>query len=155
MYDGPIPADFGNIEEWLLHYLYHHPNDKHSTQSLREELDQVLSDEPSQLEECNRLRRLMRAPALSAVEYAAQRKPELTAVQRAVETLIKEGWAKGERGADDRGVIFFSEIDLSGSGTKEAIRRMRAKEESVTAPRSFESSLREARRRAGLDRNEG
>ena len=30
MYDRPVPAGLGSIEEWILQHLYDHPNDKHS-----------------------------------------------------------------------------------------------------------------------------
>src|ERR1039458_6136979 len=127
MYDRPVPAGLGSIEDWLLQYIYDHPNDKHLTISLLQILDQVLKDEPSQLEECNRLRKIMSAPALSAEEYAAHRKPERSAVQRAVETLIREGWANGKRNSDGEGV-FFEGLNLTGKGEREALNRARDKE---------------------------
>lgn len=93
MYDRPVPTGLGSIEDWILQYLYDRPNDKHSTLSLLQQLDQVLRDEPSRFEECNRIRGIMGAAPFSVDEYAAERKPTRGAVQRAVETLIREGWA--------------------------------------------------------------
>lgn len=155
MYDSPVPAGLGSIDDWILQYTYDHPKDKHSTTSLLQQLDQVLRNEPSQLEECNRIKGIMGAPALSAEEYAAQRKPGLSAVQRAVETLIKHGWVKGKRDSDEAGVIFFGGIALTASGEREAISKKRDREAKETPHRSFENTLREARKRAGLDTNEG
>jgi hypothetical protein len=153
MYDRPIPADLGSIEDWILQYIYYHPKDKHSTISLLPQLDQVLRDEPSRLEECNDIRRMMRAAALSAEEYAANRKPERSAVQRAVETLIREGWANGEPNSDGEGV-FFEGLKLTRKGTREALNRAHQREVRKTPPRSSESTIREARKRAGLDEGE-
>jgi hypothetical protein len=65
----------------------------------------VLKTEPSQLDEYNRGKRIFGFPAITAEEYESLRKPELSAVQRAVETLIKEGWTKGKRGTDSQGVV--------------------------------------------------
>jgi hypothetical protein len=154
MYDRPVPADLGSIEDWILQYIYDHPKDKHSTVSLLQKLDQVLSGEPSRLEECNRLRGIMGAPALSAEEYAANRKPGRSAVQRAVETLIREGWANGKQNSDGAGV-FFEGLKLTGKGTREALNRAHTREAQKTPPRSYESTLREVRKRAGLDKDEG
>jgi hypothetical protein len=153
--DRPVPSGFLDIEDWLLHYIYHHPKENHSTHSLLQQLDSVLKAEPAQLDECNRRGALFGAPEITAEEYESLRKPELSGVQRAVETLIKEGWAKGKRDADVRGVVFFSGLDLTGRGTQEVIRRAREKEEEATPPRSFESTLREVRKRAGDKTNEG
>jgi hypothetical protein len=155
MYDSPIPAGLGNIEDWILQYTYGHPKIKHSTNSLLQRLDRVLRDEPSQLEECNRIKRLIGVPALSVEEYMLQRKPKLTAVQRAVETLIKHGWVKGKRDNDEAGVVFFSSISLTAKGEREAISREREREAKNTPHRSFENSLRDAHKRAGLDKDEG
>jgi hypothetical protein len=155
MYDSPVPASLGSIEDWILQYTYGHPNDKHSTTSLLQQLDQVLRNEPSQLEECNRIKGIMGAPALSAEEYAARRKPELSVVQRAVETLIKNGWVKGKRESDETGVVFFDGIALTASGEREAISRERERETKSTPHRSYENSLREARKHAGADKVEG
>jgi hypothetical protein len=141
MYDRPIPAGLGSIEDWLLQYIYDHPNDKHSTLSLMQQLDQVLKDEPSQLEECNRIRGIMGAAALSAEEYAALRKPERGVVQRAVETLIKERWANGKRTSDGAGVLFEG-LDLTRKGTSEALNRARDKESREAPDRSPESIIR-------------
>lgn len=145
--DRPVPVGFGDIEDWILHHIYHHPKDNHSTHSLLQQLDSVLKAEPSQLDECNRLKGIFRASNITAEEYAALRNPKLNAVQRDVETLIKEGWAKGKRDTDVQGVVFFSNLDLTSSGTREAIRRAREKEEKENPPRSFESTLREVRKR--------
>jgi hypothetical protein len=146
--DSPVPVGFLDIEDWILHYIYHHPKDNHSTPSLLQRLDSVLKAEPSQLDECNRHKGLLGAPKITAEEYESLRNPVLSAVQKAVETLIKDGWAKGKRDTDVRGVVFFSGLDLTGNGTKEAIRRAREKEEKANPPRSFESRLREIRKRA-------
>lgn len=146
--DRPVPVGFLDIEDWILHYIYHHPKENHSTHSLLQQLDSVLKAEPSQLDECNRLKGVFGAASITAEEYEALRNPELSAVQRPVETLIKEGWAKGKRDTDVRGVVFFSGLDLTGSGTKEAIRRAREKEEKAKPPRSFESTVRDIRKRA-------
>jgi hypothetical protein len=146
--DRPVPVGFLDIEDWILHYIYHHPKDNHSTHSLLQQLDSVLKTESSQLDECNRRRGIFGSPKITAEEYESLRKPELSAVQRAVETLIKEGWAKGKRSTDAQGVVFFSGLDLAGSGTKEVIRRAREKEEKAKPPRSFESTVREIRKRA-------
>lgn len=154
MYDRPVPAGLGSIEDWLLQYLYDHPKDKHSTASLLEQLEQVLRGEPSQLEECNRIRGIMGAAALNAEEYATQRTPTRSAVQRAVESLIREGWANGNRNRDADGV-FFEGLKLTGKGTREALNRAHKMEEQKTPPRSYESTLREVRKRAGLDKDEG
>ena len=64
MYDRPVPTGLGSIEDWILQYLYDNPNEKHSTLSLLQQLDQVLRDEPSQFEECNRIRGIMGRSAL-------------------------------------------------------------------------------------------
>jgi len=57
-------------------------------------------------------------PSITAEEYASLRKLELSTVQRAVETLIKNGWANGKRGADAQGAVFFSGLDITNSGPK-------------------------------------
>jgi len=145
--DRPILFGFLDIEDWILHYTYHHPKENHSTHSLLQQLDLVLKAEPSQLDECNRRNGLLGAAPITAEEYVARRNPELAAMQRAVETLIKEGWTKGKRDSDVQGVVYFSGLDLTGSGTKETIRRAREKEEKAKPPRSFESTLREVRKR--------
>jgi hypothetical protein len=154
MYDRPIPASLGSIEDWLLQYIYDYPNERHSTISLLKQLDQVLRNEPSQFEECNRIRENMGFSAFNAEEYAAQRKPELCAVQRAVETLIKDGWVKGKRDSDNAGVVFFGGIALTPSGDREAISRKREREAKRIPTRSFENTVSEARKRAGLDKDE-
>jgi hypothetical protein len=146
--DRPVPVGFLDIEDWILHYIYHRPKERHSTHSLLQQLDSVVKAEPSQLDECNRLKGLLGAASITAEDYAALRKPELSTVQRAVETLIKDGLVKGKRDADVAGVAFFSGLDLTGSGTKETIRRAREKEEKAKPPRSFESTVREIRKRA-------
>jgi hypothetical protein len=111
VYDRPVPTGLGSIEDWLLQYIYDHPHHTHSTISLLQQLDQALRDEPSQLDECNRIRGIMGAAALSAEECAALRKPERGAVlvRDAVEIrLSRAEWAKtlefGDRNARERGL---------------------------------------------------
>lgn len=154
MYDRPVPAGLGRIEDWILQHLYDHPKDKHSTLSLLQQLDQVLRDEPSQLEECNRIRGVMGAQALSPEEYAAERKPTRGAVQRAVETLIRDGWANGKRNSDTEGV-FFEALELTNKGTREALTRANEKVKRESPPRSFESTVREIHERRRKEANEG
>jgi hypothetical protein len=154
MYDRPIPSGLGSIEDWILQHLYDHPNDKHSTLSLMQQLDQVLRDEPSQLEECNRIRGIMSAAPFSPEEYAAERTPTRGVVQRAVETLIREGWANGNRNRDADGV-FFEGLDLTGKGTREALGRANAKEKREAPDRSFEGTLRRIQERKRAEENAG
>jgi hypothetical protein len=154
MYDRPVPIGSGSIEAWILQYLYDRPNDKHSTLSLLQQLDQVLRDEPSQFEECNRIRRIMGATPFSVDEYAAERKPTRDAVQRAVETLIREGWANGKRNSDTKGV-FFESLDLTNKGTREALAQANDKVKRETPPKSFESTVREIHERKRKEANEG
>lgn len=155
MYDRPIPAGLGSIEDWILQYLYDHPNDKHSTLTLLPQLDQVLKNEPSQLEECNRLRGIMGGAApFTPEEYAAERAPTRGMVQRAVETLIREGWAKGKRNQDADGV-FFESLDLTGKGTREALSRANAKEKREAPDRSPEAIIRRIQEQRQKDADEG
>lgn len=153
--DFLVPAGFSTIEDWILRYIYDHPKEAHSTASLRRQLEAVLKSEPSQLAELNKHNKLFGAADITAKEYDSLTEPELSKVQRATETLIKDGWAKGKRDSDDAGVVFFAGIALTNSGEREAISRERQKEAQRTPPRSFESSLREVRKRAGLDKDEG
>lgn len=153
MYDRPVPRGLDSIEDWILQHLYDHPNDKHSTLSLLEQLDQVLRDEPSQFEECNRTREIMGAAPFTLEEYAAERKPTRGAVQRAVETLIREGWANGKRNSDTEGV-FFESLDLTNKGTREALARANDKVKRETPPRSFENTVREIHERKRKEANE-
>lgn len=141
--DRPVPVDFLNIEDWILNFIYHHPKEKHSTHSLLERLGSILRAEPSQLDECNRRNGIFGATQITAEEYESLRKPELSAVQRAVETLIKDGWANGKRDSDAQGAVFFSGLALTNSGTRETIRRARDKEKSANPPQSVESTIRE------------
>lgn len=150
--DRAVPVGFLDIEDWILHYIYHRPKERHSTHSLLQQLDSVLKAEPSQLDECNRLKGLLGAASVTAEEYAALRKPELSTVQRAVETLIKDGRVKGKRDADVADVVFFSSLDLTGNGTKETIRRVREKEEKEKPPRSFESIVRDIHKKRAEDK---
>lgn len=145
--DLHVPVGFWQIEDWVLYHIYHRPKENHSTHSLLQQLDSVLKAEPSQLDEYNRHKRVLGASSVPAEEYAALRNPKLSAVQRAIETLIQEGWAKGKRDTDVQGVVFFSGLDLTSSGTREAIRRAREKEVKAKPPRSFEGNVREARKR--------
>ncbi|MGA3161568.1 MAG: hypothetical protein ABSC77_10150 [Terracidiphilus sp.] len=154
MYDRPVPAGLGSIEDWLLQDLYDHPNDKHSTLTLLQQLGQVLKDEPSQLDECNRLRGIMGAAPLSPEEYTAERTPTRGAVQRAVETLIREGWANGKRNRDADGV-FFEGLDLTGKGTREALSRANAKERREAPDRGPESIIRRIHERMQKEADEG
>ena len=154
MCDRPVPAGLGSVEDWIFQHLYDHPNDKHSTLSLLEQLDQVLRDEPSQFEECNRIRGIMGAAPFTLEEYAAERKPTRPAVQRAVETLIREGWANGKRNSDTEGV-FFESLDLTNKGTREALARVNDKVKRENLPRSFESTVREIHERKRKEANEG
>ena len=154
MYDRPVPAGLGSVEDWIFQHLYDRPNDKHSTLSLLEQLDQVLGDEPSQFEECNRIRGIMGAAPFTLEEYAAERKPTRRAVQRAVETLIREGWANGKRNSDTEGV-FFESLDLTNMGTREALARANDKAKRETPPQSFESTVREIHERKRREANEG
>ena len=141
-FDPGIPTGFTNIEEWLLLYIYGHPNDDHSTGSLRDQLIEALKDEPSRLDEYNKVQRLFRGPDLTAEEYESQKKPAMSVVQRAVETLIEQGTAKGKRGIDADGAIFFSGLNLTPKGTREAIRSSRAREAKANPTPSFESIIR-------------
>jgi hypothetical protein len=154
MYDRPVPAGLGSIEDWILQCLYNHPNDKHSTLSLLEQLDQVLTDEPSEFEECNRIRGIMGATPFSVDEYEAQRKPARDAVQQAVETLIREGWASGKRNSDKEGV-FFESLDLTNKGRRETLARTNDKVKRETPPRSFEGTVREIRERKRNEAKDG
>lgn len=154
MYDRPVPAGLRTIEDWILQHLYDHPNDKHSTPSLLEQLDHVLRDEPSQFEECNRTRGIMGAAPSTLEEYAAERKPTRAAVQRAIETLVREGWANGKRNSDTEGV-FFESLVLTNKGTREALARANDKVKRETPPRSFESTVREIHERKRKEANEG
>jgi hypothetical protein len=153
MYDRPVPAGLGTIEDWLLQYIYAHPNAKHSTVSLLQQLDQVLRDEPSRLKECNEIRKLLGAAPLSAEEYANERKPQRSGVQRAVETLVAEGWANGKRNSDGEGV-FFEDLKLKPKGEREAVIRARAKEKREAPPRSFESTIRQIHERKRIEAKE-
>jgi hypothetical protein len=153
--DFLVPAGFSTVEDWILRYIYEHPKEAHSTASLRMQLESVLKSEPSQLAELNKHKKLFGSADITAKEYDALTEPELSAVQRAIETLIKDGWARGKRDSDDAGVVFFGGIALTNSGEREAICRERQKEAQRTPQRSFENSVREARKRAGLDKDEG
>lgn len=153
--DRPVPIAFLDIEDWILHHVYYHPNGSHSTHSLFQTLESVLKTEPSELDECNKYKRSLRAPELTAEEYESLRKPELRAVQRAVETLIKERWVKGKRDADTQGVVFFKGICLTGSGERETIRRARVKEKKQTPPMDFESRVRKIRKEFNKKTEEG
>jgi hypothetical protein len=52
---------------------------------------------------------------------------------------------KGKLDADARqGVVFFSDLTITGVGTREAIRRARGKEGKANPPKSIESSIRKA-----------
>ena len=141
--DRPVPVGFLDIEDWILNYLHHHPKGKHSTRSLLGQLEAALKAEPSRLEECNRIKEMIGAQKLTEEEYEALRKPDFDGVQRAVETLIKDGRLKFERDRDDRGVVFYGGIDLNSNGTKEAITRERTKEAKSKPPMSFERIVRE------------
>ncbi|MGA3128934.1 MAG: hypothetical protein ABSD13_19745 [Candidatus Korobacteraceae bacterium] len=153
--DFLVPAGFSTIEDWILRYIYDHPKEAHSTTSLRKQLESVLKSEPSQLAELNKHNKLFGSPEITAKEYDSLTEPEQGTVQRAIETLIKGGWAKGKRDSDDAGVVFFGGIALTNSGEREAISREREKETQRTPPRSFENSLRDARKRAGFDNDDG
>lgn len=140
--DLNVPAGFSNIEEWILFYMYGHPKDDHSTHSLRDQLAQVLKDEPSRLDEFNKIQRMFKRPDLSAEEYEPQRQPAVSDVQRAVETLIEQGSVNGKLESDENGAIFFSGIKLRLKGTREAIRGSRAREAKANPVPSFESTLK-------------
>lgn len=145
--DSPVPVGFSDIEDWILHYTYYHNKEKHTTQSLLQQLGSVLKAESSRLDECNRINGLIGSPAITAEEYAVRRTPVLGAVQRAVETLLMDKRLNGKLDTDAQGVVFFSDLTITRVGTREAIRRARAKEKKANPPRSYESTLREARKR--------
>ena len=96
----------------------------------------------------------MGAAPFTLEEYAAERKPTRGAVQRAVEILIREGWANGKRNSDTEGV-FFESLDLTKKGTREALARANDKVKRETPPRSFESTIREIHERKRKEANEG
>jgi hypothetical protein len=127
--DRPVPSGFSDTEDWLLHYIFHHPKEDHSTHSLFQQLDSILKAEPSQLDESNRTRGVLGEPRISAEDYEALRKPKLSGVQRAVETLYEKGLARGKLDADNQGVVFFRGLHLTVTGKEELIRRTRTKEE--------------------------
>ena len=131
-----LPSGFSSIEDWLLSYFYRHPKGDHSTLSLLRELDGVLKAEPSGLEDYNKRQRVF-----GAEEVAAE-------VQRAVETLIEAGFAKGKREADTQGVVFFTALVLTSSGEKQAIRKDKEREKQKQPPNDFESRVRAARGKA-------
>ena len=143
-----LPSGFSSIEDWLLSYFYRHPKGDHSTLSLLRELDGVLKAEPSGLEDYNKRQRVFGAEEVAADEYEALRTPKLEEVQRAVETLIEAGFAKGKREADTQGVVFFTALVLTSSGEKQAIRKDKEREKQKQPPNDFESRVRAARGKA-------
>ncbi len=140
--EQPVPHGSDDVEDWILQYIYQHPNEVHSTHTLLKQLDSVLIAEPSKLEESNRVRGVMGSPSLTPEDYATLRKPDLHVVQRAVETLIMNGWTKGKRDADAQHIVFFDGLALTSSGERERVRRTRDKEERAKSPRGFEETVR-------------
>jgi hypothetical protein len=119
-----VPDGFADIEGWLLHELYEHPQVKHATHTLFQQLEGVLRTEPSNRATINEIRTATQMEPLPAEAPVTEKHVEYSSVQWAVETLIESGWAKGDRksGADG---VYFAEIRLTSKGEAEAIRRKR------------------------------
>lgn len=124
----PVPVGFSDTGDWILHYIYGHPKESHSTQSLFQQLASALKAGPSQIDDYYK-RGSSIDKNMTDEEYEAVRYPKLSTVQKAVETLRLAKWIRGKRNADDQDVVFFSGLNLTGNGEIEAIQRKRKKEE--------------------------
>lgn len=126
------PSGFETIEEWIVHQLYEQPKVNHMTQTLFQHLERVLAAEPSCREVMNQLRSATGQPPLSADAHIEEPKLVYGAVQHAVETLIQEGLAKGDRNSGVDGV-YFTDLKLTTKGEATAIRQKRKRAEGAEA----------------------
>ena len=148
------------MEEWIVHQLYEQPKVNHMTHTLFEQLERVLQAEPTRRDTESQLRAAMGQPPLSDDAHIEEPKLEYGAVQYAVETLIQEGLAKGDRNSGVGGV-YFTGLKLTAKGEATAIRQKRKRAEGAEAladaserakqiegpPRSFEGIVREIHER--------
>ena len=132
MSTNPVPYHFGSIEEWILQQVFDFPHASHGTYTLFQQLNQVFQSEPTSRDVVNELRNALRLDPLPAEENAEQRKRDFNDVERAVETLIAEGWAKGDRNSGVDGV-YYTDLKLTNKGEGEAIRRKRERERGAAA----------------------
>lgn len=126
------PSGFETIEEWIVHQLYEQPKANLMTHTLFQQLERVLQSEPSRRDIMNQLRAAMGQPPLSADDQIEEPKLVYGAVQYAVETLIQDGLAKGDRNSGVDGV-YFTDLKLTAKGEAAAIRQKRKRAEGAEA----------------------
>ena len=126
------PSGFETIEEWIVHQLYEQPKVNHMTHTLFQQLERVLQSEPSRRDIMNQLRAATGQPPLSADDHIEEPKLVYGAVQYAVETLIQDGLAKGDRNSGVDGV-YFTDLKLTAKGEAAAIRQKRKRAEGAEA----------------------
>jgi hypothetical protein len=126
------PSGFETIEEWIVHQLYEQPKVNHMTHTLFQQLERVLQAEPSRRDIMNQLRAAMGQPPLSADHHIEEPKLVYSAIQYAVETLIQDGLAKGDRNSSVDGV-YFTDLKLTTKGEAAAIRQKRKRAEGAEA----------------------
>lgn len=127
-----VPSGFETIEEWIVHQLYEQPKGNHITHTLFQQLERVLQAEPSRRDMMNQLRAATGQPPLSADDNIEEPKLVYGAVQYAVETLIQDGLAKGDRNSGVDGV-YFTDLKLTTKGEATAIRQKRKRADGAEA----------------------
>lgn len=126
------PSGFETVEEWIVHQLYEQPKANHMTHTLFQQLERVLQAEPSRRDTMNQLRAATGQPPLSDDHHIEEPKLAYGAVQYAVETLIQDGLAKGDRNCGVDGV-YFTDLKLTTKGEAAAIRQKRKRAEGAEA----------------------
>jgi hypothetical protein len=121
----PIPEGFLSIFEWTIEYLYQHPKDEHSTQTLRD-----------------------------ALNTAANGVHDFPSIHSEIEDAYEYGLLRGTRSADENGVVFFEKIRLTTKGEKRAIQLAKTRKDREQASKFHALLTETADKKRSKDRAE-